>query len=137
MNINSEIPEDLEKDIPKVLQNLAAKLRSKEEYVNLIVQLYKICTTREQTINGAVERSIHIKFIGYAANMAGFKRIFPEIKPNLESLHRVLLTIEEHSATYRVRHVAESCVIGVIDISDRREADCAWSCYCCFLILFP
>ena len=100
MNINSEIPEDLERDIPKVLQNLAAKLRSKEEYVNLIVQLYKICTTREQTINGAVERSIHIKFIGYAANMAGFKRIFPEIKPNLESLHRVLLTMIFHFNTF-------------------------------------
>ena len=102
MNINSEIPE--------VLPGLTGKLRSKEEYVNLIVQLYKICTTREQTINGAVERSIHIKFIGYAANMAGFKRVFPDISPNLESLHRVLLTIEEHSATYRVRHVAETIV---------------------------
>ena len=111
MNSSENIPEDLERDIPKVLPNITGKLRSKEEFVNLIVQLYKICTTREVNLsNGAVERSIHIKFIGYAANMAGFKRVFPDISPNLESLHRVLLTIEEHSATYRVRHVAESCV---------------------------
>ena len=111
MNSSENIPEDLERDIPKVLPNITGKLRSKEEFVNLIVQLYKICTTREVNLsNGAVERSIHIKFIGYAANMAGFKRIFPDIKPNLKSLHRVLYTIEEHSATYRLRHVAETIV---------------------------
>ena len=73
MNNSENIPEDLERDIPEVLPVLPGKLRSKEEFVNLIVQLYKICTTREVTINGTVERSIHMKFIGYAANLAGIK----------------------------------------------------------------
>ena len=112
MNSSENIPEDLERDIPKVLPNITGKLRSKEEFVNLIVQLYKICTTREVNLsNGAVERSIHIKFIGYPANLAGIKRFIPDIKKaNLTGLYRVLLTVEAASATYRLRHVAESCV---------------------------
>ena len=127
MNNSENIPEDLERDIPKVLPVLPGKLRSKEEFVNLIVQLYKICTTREVTINGTVERSIHMKFIGYAANLAGIKRIFPDIKPNLTGLHRVLLTVEAAATSYRTRHVAVA-VVGKFDngvINDELIAACA------------
>ena len=127
MNNSENIPEDLERDIPEVLPVLPGKLRSKEEFVNLIVQLYKICTTREVTINGTVERSIHMKFIGYAANLAGIKRIFPDIKPNLTGLHRVLLTVEAAATSYRTRHVAVA-VVGKFDngvINDELIAACA------------
>ena len=113
MSNPENIPEDLDRDIPKSLPNITGKLRSKEEFITLISHLYKMCTIREVNVNGTVERSIHLKFIGYNANLAaGIQKIpnFANVRANLPGLGRVLQTAITEAKNYRLRHVAESCL---------------------------
>ena len=111
MSNPENIPEDLDRDIPKSLPNITGKLRSKEEFITLISQIYKMCTIREVNVNGTVERSIHLKFIGYNANLAGIRiPNFANVRANLPGLGLVLLSAITEAKNYRLRHVAESCL---------------------------